>query len=334
MAVFGPIPEAVGRAQAALRERLFPVVEQAIPQAMALREARRYAPSPAVNLVGVGIGEKVTSGRPTGELCVKVLVARKYPKARIRPRERIPPAVDGIPTDIEGVGYPRKLALPNRLRHRPVVGGISVGLDRTAVPYRFAGTLGAVVRDPTGALYALSNNHVLADENRAPLGSPVIQPGTLDGGESADRVGALSRFVPLRFGNRRNWMDAAIARFDPDVAAEPEILGIGRPLGIGRVALHVLVRKSGRTTGLTEGIVRAIRFDVVNVRYDQGMVRMDDTIVIRPTEGDFSRPGDSGSVVVDPQGRVVGLLFAGSDVVTFAVPIRRVLRRFGVWIAE
>jgi hypothetical protein len=28
------------------------------------------------------------------------------------------------------------------------------------------------------------------------------------------------------------------------------------------------------------------------------------------------------------QGRLVGLLFAGSDEVTFAIPIRRILRRF------
>jgi hypothetical protein len=28
------------------------------------------------------------------------------------------------------------------------------------------------------------------------------------------------------------------------------------------------------------------------------------------------------------RGRVVGLLFAGSEAVTFAIPIRRILRRF------
>ena len=60
---------------------------------------------------------------------------------------------------------------------------------------------------------------------------------------------------------------------------------------------------------------------------------MDDVMVIEGVRGSFSRPGDSGSAIVDPQGNVVGLLFAGSDTVTFAIPIRRVLQRLRVAIA-
>ena len=90
---------------------------------------------------------------------------------------------------------------------------------------------------------------------------------------------------------------------------------------------------SGRTTGVTEGIVRVLKFDVVGVEYDNGMVRVDDVLVIKGTSGSFSKVGDSGSAIVDPQGRVVGLLFGGSDDVTYAIPIRRVLNRFEAEIA-
>lgn len=110
-------------------------------------------------------------------------------------------------------------------------------------------------------------------------------------------------------------------------------LRFGAPAGTGPPSLGLLVRKSDRTTGLTEGIVRVVNFDVFGVQYDQGVVRVDDVAVIEGIGGPFSKPGDSGSAIVDPRRRVVALLFAGSEVVTFAIPIGRVLRRFGVRIA-
>jgi len=333
--VFGPLPEDILLAKTALRDRLAPAVERLVVRAAVLRRRRQFHPAPGVNLVGVGIGEKVVKDQPTGELCVKVLVARKYPRGRISRPDRIPSSVGGIPTDIEGVGYARKFQVANQQRHRPVPGGVSGGLALDGVTFLYAGTLGVVVVDRADrrALLALSNNHVLADENRASPGAAVVQPATLDGGDAGDRVGVLDRFEPLQFNNVPNQMDAALARFDAGVGITPRILGIGLPAGSGAPSLNLLVRKSGRTTGVTEGIVRAVRFDVFNVRYDQGPLRMDDVMVIEGVNGSFSRPGDSGSAIVDVGGRVVGLLFAGSDVVTFAIPIRRVLRRLGVRIA-
>lgn len=329
------VPPELIAAKEELRSRLVPRIERRVFQAVVARRKRQYHPAPGLNLVGVGIGEKRVSDRPTGELCVKVLVARKFPKGRIHPPDRIPASIAGIPTDVEGVGYVRKFQIPNQQRHRPVPGGVSGGLPFEAVGFLYAGTLGVVVVDAKhrGVLYALSNNHVLANENRAELGAGVVQPATLDGGRSADRVAALSRFVPLRFNNEPNRMDAAIAQVKSGASVARTILGIGAPTGSGDPALNLLVRKSGRTTGITEGIVRAVQFDLFNVVYDQGPVRVDDVMVIEGVEGSFSRPGDSGSAIVDGQGVIVGLLFAGSNVVTFAIPIRRVLQRFRVQVA-
>ena len=341
-AQLGALPADVISAKMRLRDRLLPPVERQVAQALALRRVRRHDPDPGVNLVGVGIGEKITAGTRTGVLCVKVLVARKFPKGRIDRGERIPASVDGIPTDVEAVGYPRKFAVGNQQRRRPVLGGVSGSPSLEAAGVRFAGTLGVVLaasaprapgetRVPS---YVLSNNHILADENRLAVGTTIVQPATLDGGTDADRVAHLADLVPLKFGNRRNWMDAAVARVDAGIGVSPTILGIGPLTGAGEPSLNLLVRKSGRTTGLTEGIVRVVRFDVFDVQYDEGMVRVDDVMVIENTAGAFSRPGDSGSAIVDMHGRVIGLLFAGSDVVTFAIPIRRVLRRFKLRVAR
>jgi hypothetical protein len=316
------------------------------PRARALRARRLFRSEVPLNLVGVGVGEKVTGGLPTGRACVKVLVARKYPLGRISRAHRIPPRVDGLPTDVEEVGYARALparprsprpsarplqagAAEARRRHRPVPGGVSVGLGREAAPFRYAGTLGVVLadRNRSSLRLGLSNNHVLADENRAPLGSAVIQPGSLDGGRDADSAGTLDRLEPLRFENRPNRMDAAAFAFDPAIGSSAEILGIGLPAGTADPELSSVVRKTGRTSGFTEGIVRAVRFDVTNVSYDQGLVRVDDVIVIEGVKGTFSAAGDSGSAILDARGRLVALLFAGSPSVTFAIPIARILER-------
>ena len=56
----------------------------------------------------------------------------------------------------------------------------------------------------------LSNNHVLADENRGRQGDRILQPGRLDGGRPPRDVAArLSRFVRLK--QRGNTVDAAVA---------------------------------------------------------------------------------------------------------------------------
>ncbi len=333
--IFGKITRDLLAAKTDLRDRLAPAVRRQILRVEVLRKKRQYRPTPGVNLVGIGIGEKVVADRPTGELCVKVLVARKYPKGKISRSDRIPAAIGGIPTDVEGVGYARKFQIPNQRRQRPVPGGVSGSLGLDAVAGRYAGTLGLVVADRATPqiLYVLSNNHVLADENRAPIGADVVQPATLDGGVPGDRVASLMRFEPLVFNNAPNQMDAAIARFDTGVGVAKLILGLGAPTGSVDPGLNLLVRKAGRTTGVTEGVVRTVHFDAFNIRYDQGVVRMDDVMVIEGVHGAFSRPGDSGSAIVDSQGRVVSLLFAGSDTVTFAIPIQRILRGLGARLA-
>jgi S1-C subfamily serine protease len=330
--IFGQIPADLLVAKATLRDRLVPAITRQILRAAVVRKKRQYTPTPGVNLVGIGIGEKVVARRRTGELCVKVLVARKYPKGKIARSDRIPPTIGGIPTDIEGVGYTRRFQIANEQRQRPVPGGVSGSLGPEAVTARYAGTLGLIVTDQATppARYVLSNNHVLADENRASRGASVVQPATLDGGTAADRVASLTRFVPLVFNNAPNVMDAAIAQFDTTATGAPTILGLGGPTGTADPTLNLLVRKSGRTTGVTEGIVRTLHFDAFNIRYEQGVVRMDDVMVIEGVQGAFSRPGDSGSAIVDAGGRVVGLLFAGGDTVTFAIPLPRILRQFGV----
>ena len=233
-------------------------------------------------------------------------------------------------------------------RFRPACIGISTGH-----PAITAGTIGARVTDGTD-VYALSNNHVYADENLASIGDAVIQPGTFDGGSSpADDIGNLSDFELINFNNTYpflpnycngsgphcNVMDAAIAVSNTaDLGNATPSDGYGTPKSATVAAsINQKVKKYGRTTGETKGQVIAINA-IVDVGYSAGVARFVDQIIISP--GTFSAGGDSGSLIVDDSKgkdktnarKPVGLLFAGSSLVTIANPIDAVLDRFGVTI--
>ena len=53
------------------------------------------------NVVGIGIGPKVCGGRVGGGMAIKVFVCRKVPEAELTEADRIPPVIEGFPTDVE-----------------------------------------------------------------------------------------------------------------------------------------------------------------------------------------------------------------------------------------
>lgn len=218
---------------------------------------------------------------------------------------------------------------------RPVPIGVSTGH-----PLITAGTIGCRVTDGTN-VWALSNNHVYADENLALLGDSVIQPGTFDGGISpTDHIGTLFDFEPIVFStSASNVMDAAIAlSFTSLVGNSTPSDGYGTPRSTTvSPSLNLRVKKYGRTTSQTSGRITITNF-TVNVNYSTGVARFVNQFVVEP--GGVSAPGDSGSLfVVDGKGRnrgddrePVGLLFAGNAFMTVASPINVVLDRFGVTV--
>jgi len=97
-----------------------------------------------------------------------------------------------------------------------------------------------------------------------------------------------------------------------DVVA-PEILGIGIPQGTADAEPGMAVVKSGRTTGVTEGTIRATDVTVRIQLGDLGAGVFTDQVITTP----MAQPGDSGSLVLTKDShRAVGLLSAGSDQAT------------------
>ncbi len=202
-----------------------------------------------------------------------------------------------------------------------------------------AGTLGVRIRRGSD-VFALSNSHVYSLENRALIGSRVLQPGLYDTGcafDSQNVIGTLTEFVPIVFSiTYDNRVDAAIARTTTDIVSNATPAdGYGTPRSTTvQAALGDRVEKYGRTSSLTKGTITGLNA-TVNVSYGSGAARFVDQIIVSSPNKPFIKAGDSGSLLVtDPKRNPVGLLFAGSSSGKTAVanPINEVLESFGVTI--
>lgn len=230
---------------------------------------------------------------------------------------------------------------------RPIPLGVSGGNITSTIKLHhargcFSGTLGSLVEDGSGE-YILSNNHVLANVNKAKPGQLIVQPGLVDVGclkSPGNAVATFSRKVKIKFGGPKNTVDAAIAAVTPgDVSAD--ILNIGDiASSLASPILGSAVQKMGRTTCLTTGKIAALDANV-KVNYSDNPKKpkvakfIDQILVTGNTDtAIFSQAGDSGSLIVTlgvcPQ--AVGLLFAGSadQKQTIANPISDVLSGLNV----
>jgi hypothetical protein len=225
---------------------------------------------------------------------------------------------------------------------RPIELGVSGGNIHSFTKnhkFCFSGTLGSMVQDGNGKQFILSNNHVLADTNKAKHGDLILQPGLADVSCVQDSNSAVAKFshaVNINFSGGSNTVDAAIAEVLPnDVSSD--ILNIGA-IGSTVVAPSVglPIKKQGTTTCLTSGMISAVGAHG-KISYGGGKVaRFVDQIVINGPlpPNNFGGPGDSGSLIVtqDACPHAVGLLFAGSadQSQTIANPISNVLSKLHV----
>ena len=296
------------------------ITNQVIARALKLNEDELLSKA---NVVGVGIGEKIRGGFSQGRLCLKIYVEKKLIAKKLTKAEFIPQEISRIETDVEEAG--KIIAQANTGRFRPAPGGVSLGHYQIT-----AGTLGCLVKDKkSGKVLILSNNHVLANSNKAEKGDPILQPGPYDGGKKPkDLIGYLENWIEINFKKEANLVDAALARPKVSGDVRPEIMLIGSPQGLTKAKIGMPIQKSGRTTGYTTGKVKDISASV-KVNYDNQTALFRGQILTT----NMSQGGDSGSLVLDMKARAVGLLFAGSEQVTILNHINEVLRLLDIELA-
>ncbi|MDO8187553.1 hypothetical protein Q5424_25250 [Conexibacter sp. JD483] len=181
------------------------------------------------NVTGVGVGFRRCGGKLTDEPVVTVMVKKKRRPSLVSRLRLIPTAVDvdgvSCPTDVVQAQAVLMSAdgTPPRVpdMYRPLQFGVGISNFSDAAPD--AGTLGAFVRDNTdGTVNMLTANHVIADNNGAPIGDPIYQPASLDD-SSNYRVGTLKRYVSIVGGATA--VDAAIASIDSRVRVNSNYSG-------------------------------------------------------------------------------------------------------------
>ena len=312
----------------------FAAAQQGVEAAIAAQERHTQA---LMRIPGV-VGTAVTR-LPGGQYAVRLFLENGNVAG-------LPSALDGVPVAPLVTGRFDIISTPTT-RARPAPLGFSVGH-----PSITAGTIGFRVLKG-GSVYILSNNHVLANSNKASIGDQTLQPGPYDGGSAPnDVIGTLAQFRTIVFNSSNNTMDAAIA-----VVPNPADLDNKTPLDDGygqpnatiwgdanndgafdNVAslLGVGVQKYGRTTEHTTGTITAINA-TVTVCYGGVIIctkaaTFTDQLIVG--QSGFSAGGDSGSGVVtnDANRQPVGLLFAGSATQTILNRIDLVLDEFDVTV--
>lgn len=277
------------------------------------------------NITSVGIGYKQVNGKTSPEIALQFTVAEKLSQDQLRLQgmAEIPPTItfEGVsmPTDVVQRTFSPSHQLasirpkPDRkTRMDPLMAGVSIAHHLST-----AGTLGAVVLDrTTRAPLLLSNWHVLAGA-KARKGDPIVQPGPYDDSDvDANFVGRLLRSHLGVAG------DCAVATLEQR-RHSAEQYGLDTVIEtLARPELGDLVIKSGRTTGVTVGIVS--RIDALfRLEYDgRGEEQIGgfeiNASADHPAEGsEISKGGDSGAMWMaatpegKPTGMAVGLHFGG-----------------------
>ncbi|MBK8022682.1 MAG: hypothetical protein IPK19_14925 [Chloroflexi bacterium] len=131
--------------------------------------------------------------------------------------------------------------------------------------------------------------------------------------------------IPVAQTTPENRVDCALAKPSDPAMFDSAIQTIGTIAGTKPATLGMRVRKYGRTTEYTEGVVTLINA-TVNVGYSTAAGPRTARFVGQTITEAMSKGGDSGSLVVDTsENKAVGLLFAGSDLATIFTPIDVVL---------
>ena len=300
-----------------------------------------------------------------GTRCIRIYVEKKVPAHQLSLKEMIPRALDlgGSIVEIDVVELPRMRYLDepedrttpidHQKRYRPVQAGTSCmhrnGTACTLSWYFWKGN----------KLFIALNCHCGALENTASIGDEWLQPSPYDGGVyPRDTIAKLSFYVPTKYETFkcpvRNFLFRIFKvlfhithfrAYEPtnhvDISfGEPisrdilsfKIFGIeGKITGKGKHVIGAKVYKSGRTTGVTEGVIVDPAWNGY-VYGRRGKAWYEDCVLVKGK----CAGGDSGSPTISksPDGLLYhGALFAGSDEFWIYCKVENIEREANVKLA-
>ncbi|MPQ43078.1 hypothetical protein [Clostridium tarantellae] len=272
------------------------------------------------NVVGLAFGYKINENLNTKEPCLKVLVKEKVPSSNLKPEDLIPEIYRGFKTDIIETGDLSYSSL--RSKNLPLQFGYSIGPANVEL----VGSAGCLVKDCCKNYYILSNSHLFSFFDTLPIGTPILHPGVKDGGiYPKDLIAILSKTVPIisSIGDPFiiNYVDCALAKIINPRLITKKLALIGNIKGLCPATLELNVKKVGRTTSLTTGMVIALDAVIALEDFNDNKQIFVDQIITTH----MSDKGDSGSLVLDKNNNAIGLIFANSSSISILNPIKLVL---------
>jgi hypothetical protein len=307
----------------------------AIQETLAAGPEKQLRTIPGVVHVSVGLKEK--NGKLTDQLCIRVYVKEKKSSQQVPLAERIPSQINGIPTDVHIVRQ-FFFATDNSL-YRPIHGGIQIsnriiGLSEDGTHTQISrGTLGCCATDSTDkAAVLLGNWHVLY-ANAARDGDKVFQPAptSIPDTDLADlpvrpqddtnKIGVLRRSVISEK------VDCAIATIDVSscchccgIHYSNELTGLSVAAKPPRNTIQgdepavsgMSVFKVGQSSLRTEGVVSDANYPAFSITKFGTTYTFSGQMAIQNVDPTvpFAVHGDSGSVVINLNNKIVGLYFA------------------------
>jgi hypothetical protein len=309
-------------------------------------------------VVGVGFGQKQTGGQYKDDIAIIVFVREKKKEEEIAPEQRIASSFEGYLTDVRTLLDTIPGTCDNTASYDTIQGGIQICPENGPSAGTIQeGTLGCIVRKRNDAsrenVYLLSNKHVLQNQNSG-VGGYIYHPfppgkgssNSLGPVQDGGTYGNVPFTAPGSTSPTTFFIDCAIARVDLDskcfgstctkdtthyaesiidlqvnsVNTMSDVRNIINDVSI----VNTIVFKVGRTTGKTQGTVKAVNVSVSTVGdptvagspplIGQNCIEIAFDRTSTPNglnckgHSWFAEQGDSGSMVVDAQNRVIGII--------------------------
>ncbi len=204
------------------------------------------------------------------------------------------------------------------------------------------GTLGVLVKpqdEKSSTRYLLTCCHTVIENLQTNL--------PYDPNENLIKAGSAENNSNFNIGNveiavRDHEIDAALIRIDSTVPVSNSVPRMGKPQkvrqlstsDVGNVDAFIYGAVSGsKNKKATQGTITSIHNEIKITYSSTDEFTIINTIAISKDGKAISEPGDSGAVVLDASNNVLGIVVAGSEDVTYILPINSLLTKLNVQLA-
>lgn len=180
-----------------------------------------------------------------------------------------------------------------------------------------SGTIGALFKlKKSNKVYLLSNRHVIVDRDESVINNEIVSPARADAEIHVNEPKIIGKIL-WQSEKTSSTLDAAIAEIYDKTFIDDEIsIGIGNYVvnnminfkGISKPHIGDNIKKFGKTTKLTFGEVRSINC-TVNVSNNIESPKIYRHQILTTN---ISNNGDSGSVIVNQNDHVIGMVVGGN----------------------